>query len=79
VTPFDPKSINQLRSGLGMSQRQFAEHVGVPHSTIYRWESGISQPNAVHLGQMHDLAAGQGMTADFFGVAGVKRKDPYSR
>jgi DNA-binding transcriptional regulator YiaG len=76
MSPFDPKSINELRADLGMSQRQFANNLGVPHATVYRWEGGVSQPNANNLGQMHDLAVQSGLTPNFFhGTVGVKLKD----
>jgi transcriptional regulator with XRE-family HTH domain len=53
--PFDSNGIKQFRLNVGLSQRGFAEAVGVPHSTVYRWEKGISLPNANHLGAMFDL------------------------
>ena len=53
--PFDSNGIKQFRLDVGMSQRKFAQAIGVPHSTVYRWENGISRPNANHLGAMFDL------------------------
>jgi transcriptional regulator with XRE-family HTH domain len=39
-----------------MSQREFASHLGVPQTTVNRWETGKTTPTAEYLGLMHDLA-----------------------
>jgi len=75
MSPFDSKSVQHIRSGLGFTQRDFAKHMGVTQSTVHRWESGVSQPNANHLGQMHDLAIGQGLAPSFFGTIGSRKDD----
>ena len=36
--------ISELRSVIKMSQRQFAEHFGIPVGTLRNWEQGISNP-----------------------------------
>ena len=36
--------IKELRQTLGMSQRQFAAHYGIPLGTLRNWEQGISNP-----------------------------------
>ena len=38
-----PSQIRSLRKGLGMTQRQFEEAVGVASPTCSRWENGTSQ------------------------------------
>lgn len=39
-----------------MSQREFADHLGVPQTTVARWETGRTTPSADYLGLMYDLA-----------------------
>lgn len=36
--------LKQIREALGMSQRKFAQTIGVNHSTIFRWENGQTKP-----------------------------------
>ena len=36
--------MNDLRNMTGMSQRQFAEHFGIPVGTLRNWEQGIASP-----------------------------------
>ena len=36
--------IKELRSQTGMSQKEFAEHLGIPLRTIENWESGKRNP-----------------------------------
>lgn len=43
-----PKKIRRLRERLGMSQRQFAEALGVKQSTVWRWESGRATPGETY-------------------------------
>ncbi len=66
MTPFDPKSVNNLRSKLGISQRAFGDALGVPQFTVHRWESGQATPNAENLGKMYDLGEEGGIAPNFF-------------
>lgn len=50
------QGIRQLRKKLGLTQRTFGEHLGVPQSSIYRWEAGLVTPNGRHLKSIHELA-----------------------
>jgi transcriptional regulator with XRE-family HTH domain len=50
------EAVKELRGRLGMSQRAFASRLGVPQSTVYRWESGAASPNGKHLQAIHELA-----------------------
>lgn len=36
--------ISELRNVIKMTQRQFAEHFGIPVGTLRNWEQGISNP-----------------------------------
>ncbi len=36
--------IKELRKQTGMSQKEFAEHLGIPLRTIENWESGKRNP-----------------------------------
>jgi len=40
------KEIKELRTKLGLSQRQFAKRLGVKRLTIARWEAGAKKPNS---------------------------------
>lgn len=48
VTPGRPSPgyITRLREGLGMTQAQFGERIGVDKLTVSRWERGEFRPNA---------------------------------
>lgn len=37
--------IKQIREGLGMNQEEFAVAVGVRAHSVYRWETGLREPN----------------------------------
>lgn len=44
--PPSPGFITALREGLGLTQREFGERVGVDKMTVSRWERGALRPNA---------------------------------
>jgi len=44
--PASPGYIARLREGLGMTQEQFAQRVGVDKMTVARWEWGKMRPSA---------------------------------
>lgn len=56
MPPFRRDTIKDLRQSLSMSQREFADHLGVPQTTVARWETGRTTPSADYLGLMYDLA-----------------------
>lgn len=56
MPPFQRDTIKDLRQSLSMSQREFADHLGVPQTTVARWETGRTTPSAEYLGLMFDLA-----------------------
>lgn len=37
-------TIKDLRARTGLTQREFAEHFGIPRRTIENWEAGVNQP-----------------------------------
>jgi len=39
-----PALIRELRQRLGLTQEQFAQHVGVTYSTVNHWENGKRVP-----------------------------------
>ena len=39
------KEIKELRTGLGLTQLQFAYKLGVAEYTVRRWEDGTSRPS----------------------------------
>ncbi len=44
--PPSPGFITALREGLGMTQQEFGERVGVDKMTVSRWERGALRPRA---------------------------------
>lgn len=62
---FNNGAITGLRTGLDMTQRSFGDQLGVPQVTVYRWEAGLSKPNADHIARMYDLAHHQGPGLEF--------------
>ncbi len=56
MPPFQRDTVRSLRESLTMSQREFADHLGVPQTTVGRWETGRTTPSADYLGLMFDLA-----------------------
>lgn len=53
-----PEEIKRLRQALGLSQDEFAAHVGLQHGrgTIIRWEKGRFHPQAIFVERMRELA-----------------------
>jgi len=41
--------IKKIREELGLSRLEFAKHIGVDHSTVWRWEMRKSSPSALAL------------------------------
>lgn len=36
--------MKELRKRTGMTQKQFAEHFGIPYRTLQNWENGVNTP-----------------------------------
>lgn len=51
----DPERIRCLRERVRLTGAQFAEKLRVDRKTIWRWESGKSQPSEIHRHQMQTL------------------------
>ena len=64
--PFDSMQIRAFRKRLNFTQAALAEHLGVPQSTVGRWEAGLTFPNARHIGLMCDLGYARGIRPSFF-------------
>lgn len=69
MAPYDRDSIRTLRESLGLSQRELASHLDVPQTTVNRWETGRTTPNAEYLGMMADLARRHSRTFEPFADA----------
>jgi DNA-binding transcriptional regulator YiaG len=52
-----PQQVKRLRKGLGMTQQEFADSLGVPQSTVGRWEAGLNSPRGLNLKALKELAA----------------------
>ena len=58
--------VRRIRKGLGLTQSQFADRLGVTPITIHRWESGQSRPQRLaedRLRELEDALAGQSTRA----------------
>ncbi len=64
--PFDSNQIQLFRKRLHLTQAELGEHLGVPQSTVGRWEAGLTFPNARHIGLMCDLGYARGIRPSFF-------------
>jgi DNA-binding transcriptional regulator YiaG len=49
------EEIKKLREELNLTQEEFAKILGTHTSTVYRWESGASQPEKNHLLYLHAM------------------------
>lgn len=58
---WDSKKVKQLRQQLGMTQKKFAEAVGVHVVTIIRWEKGAFNPSDLALDKLRQLAFNQSL------------------
>ena len=50
-----PEEIQELRSQLGLTQKEFAGRLGLDATSISRWERGKQRPKAVHMRRMARL------------------------
>jgi len=53
--PPSPGFIVSLREGLGLTQKEFGERLGVDKMTVSRWERGAVRPSAESLRAMETL------------------------
>jgi putative transcriptional regulator len=51
-----PREIADLRRHLGLSQEQFAEHLGAAVDTLKSWETGRRRPSGAARKALRDLA-----------------------
>ncbi len=60
------KKIKKIRAAYSVSQREFAEHVGVSRSTVSIWEAEIkdSHPNRDTYRKLMEMAAEKGVDFD---------------
>ena len=42
---FRPDQIKELREGLGLTQQEFADRIGVAKQSVSSWETGTSEPS----------------------------------
>ena len=65
--------IREYRITLGLSQRQFADLLGVTFQQLYKYERGI---NGLSAGQIHELARGSGTPVEYFfeGLETIERQ-----
>ena len=51
------EEIKRVRTGLGLSQVEFARALGVAFTTVNRWENGKAQPQSDRLARIQELAS----------------------
>lgn len=64
--PFNSAKIKDFRNQLNLTQSELAMVLGVPQSTIARWETQKTVPNAFHIGLMCDFGHTKGIEPGFF-------------
>ena len=55
-----------LRESTGLTQLQMANELDVNPSTVFRWETGKSEPKVRHLQRLHHLAKQFQVRLDIF-------------
>ena len=55
TTDVEP-DVRRIRAGLGLTQGQFAERLGVTLLTVHRWEAGKSRPQRIARERLRELA-----------------------
>jgi DNA-binding XRE family transcriptional regulator len=60
------KSIVEVRTKLRLSQVDMAKKLGVPTTTLYRWETGATKPDASSLASIYSIAMENGIKPNFF-------------
>lgn len=73
---FRRESIMELRKRLGISQTDMARGLGVPVNTLYRWEAGITTPDADALAAIYSVGMERGISPGFFVKAAKTAKKP---
>ncbi len=58
-----PALIKKLRGRLGLTQEQFAHHLGVTYSTVNQWENGRRRPHPFLLKRLLEMEAASGEAA----------------
>tara|TARA_R100000808_G_C2086647_1_gene108574 strand:+ start:168 stop:491 length:324 start_codon:yes stop_codon:yes gene_type:complete len=53
-----PELIKQARQAQGWSQQELAEKVGAPHSSVYKWERGMSKPSKSNQKRLEEVFSG---------------------
>jgi DNA-binding XRE family transcriptional regulator len=64
--PFDASKIKEFRKKLGATQTELGVVLGVPQSTVGRWETQQTFPNVFHISLMCDLGHCHGIEPGFF-------------
>ncbi len=58
--PLDGAAIRSIRTGLGMTQPEFADRVGAfGPVTVSRWERGVTKPHRIYREKIMEIANGE--------------------
>lgn len=49
------KLTHELRLVIGLTQEQFAAHLGVTYSSVSRWERGLSKPSPLAMQKIEEI------------------------
>lgn len=72
VLSFKPDQIRGLREGLGLSQQEFADRIGVTKQAVSSWETGASSPSIENLLRMVNACGAK--LDSFFEVESAARR-----
>jgi transcriptional regulator with XRE-family HTH domain len=71
-----PDEIHALRKRLNLTQQQFAEMLGVSFVTLNRWENGQTNPSAMGLAKLRELAEREADSQPQIGKSEHNRDQP---
>ena len=71
------KNLVEVRNKLGFTQVEMAKKLGVPTTTLYRWETGATSPDAESLASIYSVAMENQVKPIFFlKRSQMKQKEP---
>tara|TARA_Y100000034_G_C6779369_1_gene348194 strand:- start:486 stop:704 length:219 start_codon:yes stop_codon:yes gene_type:complete len=64
--PFIPQSVDELCERAELTQRELADEIGVPQSTVYRWLRQGRNPTLPHLDALYEVAEKYELDIEFY-------------
>lgn len=72
---FNPKTIEEVRKRMGLTQQEFSDKLGIAKTAISRWEQGKVTPDADSLAAIYSLAKNDRIEPVFFKKVEAKPKE----